>query len=273
MARTKFPNVLAAVEAREKHLVIAEGSDLWAIGAALIRDCRNSRRPLLRGDHDGSHALLAAASEELAEHGYPTYDPRYLSSIMVTTEMFPVNRRQKHLSFSHHVEAQNPEILDWIVKSFVKRTDDDEISKRYIRDMVVRWHERLQQKHKRKHDEAKDKRRRARTKAEIEEADAEIEATEPPPSKRTMSPPEGDEAIAVLKELDVLKNAREAKRLAVATKADIKDAVNQLDDTAIAVLSEACLEAMNAWKDVADTVRKATENKRGHLAALQGGRQ
>lgn len=282
MSKVRFPHTLHAVEARERHLGVAGSSALWHLGEALKKDIRPKPKNTRSTEIDiisnkNNTVLLTAAAAELEEHGYREYSPNYLARILTTTEAFPPNRRHMELSFSIHVQAHNPEILDWIVKSSgrtkTKVDDKDRITERFVKDMVDAWYRRIAEKQ--------------------EAVDAEKQEAQPPKkgkvkkvkkhkgkktTKRTMAPPDDAQStsdivneIIVLKELDVLRNAREARRLAEKAEERIAQAVDKLDQNAVDVLAEACLAAMTAWKQVSDTVRSLSDNKRSHLTSIKGG--
>ena len=61
-------------------------------------------------------------------------------------------------------------------------------------------------------------------------------------------------------ELDLLRLAREAKKGATKIKTRINRVVVDLNPKAIPVMTEAALEAANAWRDVADLLRERLES-------------
>jgi len=130
---TKYPHVIAAVEARAKHERDANGKDLWAIGAAVIKDCWPNGRP--DGAAPAENKLLVGCASELAKLGHD-YSITTLDKMAATTHHYPVHRRHPDLSFFVHTEAHTPDLLDWIIKQVGKKN----LSGRTARDWVNRWH-------------------------------------------------------------------------------------------------------------------------------------
>lgn len=159
---TKFPHVLAAVEARAAHERDATGKDLWAIGAAVIRDCGGAASFTDRADQSGKpngvNKLLDACAKELLKHGYE-YDPGTLHGMARTTVNFPASRRYPDVNFFCHSEAKNPDLLDWVIKQVGK----EDISGRIVREWVGRWYTLQANKHKQKITDAKTKKSQATT--------------------------------------------------------------------------------------------------------------
>jgi hypothetical protein len=73
---SKFNNVLAAVQEREKHKEQITGSDLWAIADALVLDCG------LPGPRQrDASAKIRECAAELKQHGFSEYSKSYLDRL------------------------------------------------------------------------------------------------------------------------------------------------------------------------------------------------
>ena len=247
--KTQFPNVVAAVEVREQRLSKTAGSDLWAIGDALMKDI--SRTAPCGDGNDGSREEIEKCSKELEKLGYKSYTISWLARILATAEAFPKSKRKENVPFSAHQVSGNPEILDWIEKSAGNNKVTDDLAK----DMVSLWKERLKTKQPK---------------------------GEKLPAKKDMPAPSKDDIPVVAKELSLLRFGREAKKLAAEASRLAREAIDEIDGVMldvnpsfIAVATETALEAAKslenaatAWRDVSNTVRKTTQDKRRHLAVV-----
>lgn len=299
---SKFAHVIAAVEARAKHQDDVEGRDLWAIGAAVIRDCGRSNdgahiKGKGAGSHDGSLAKIQAAARELESRGYDAYSAEYLRQVRDTATMFPANRRHADLNFFIHTEAGNPDILDWIVKHAPKK---QELSGRYVREMVGVWLKRHTAETKQKHEQATFKKRKAqadhararkagdtsaaeRAEREAAAAEREMEETESLPTKRDLPPPDKSDSIGMVRELqalgaarDAVKLAKEIQKLADEASRSIARVIADMDERAASLLheewmkaAEACTDANKNCREAAKTADAAIRDKRhGRLAVV-----
>ena len=82
---SKFSNVLAAVQVREKHKEQIEGSDLWAIADALVMDCG---QPDHRRGHGDATAKISECAAELKQHGFSDYSKSYLDRLRYIVNNF-----------------------------------------------------------------------------------------------------------------------------------------------------------------------------------------
>ncbi len=268
-----YPNVIAAATKRRQHQDDADGKDLWDLGEALIKDCGEPS-----DEHEGHYDKIERATAELEKRGF-NYTLNNLVKIREVAFIFP-NPRRRRLGFWLHEEAGNPDMLDAVVKQ--AKADDENVTALYIRGIVSAWRSKQDAERKDKNQAAKTRKLKAKEKklaakteeskakaqAEIDAANEEIEETKSAPARREAAPPDEDEMPLVLNELELMRSAREAKRLANEAKRLIGNRAHELSPQAIAVLTEISLEAANLWTDVANTVRKATLNKRGHLAVV-----
>jgi hypothetical protein len=269
MTKVHCPNVLAAAAVIRQHEQAAEGG-LWRLGAALIKDCGGDDAAACRDTgmrskaNNGSKALLSIAAAELKAEGYD-YSEGTLRQIRDTALAFPKKEdRVEGLGFWTHKEAVNPEVLRWVLKHV--KVPKSRIGYFEVRAAVVEWRKRLEAKTKVKHEQAQFKKRAAKTEAEREAAEEEIEATRSPPKGRDMPAPEKQDSPVLLLGLTVGRLAREAKSLAKQAQDRITGAdVVELDQRALDYMADETLSAMNEWQKVADMVRKASPNKRGHL--------
>ena len=165
--RSLFPNVLAAVEAREKHRGDIDGKDLWAIGDALNTDFLG---PQKIGEK------IKDVAKELKQRGYKEYGSSYLYDLYETARDFSRNRRNHPLPFFVYREAGSPDFLDWIVEERgVIDNKGHKLSGRDVRAMRQRWKQLEKQKRKQLLSEAKDAARHATTPQAKKKADDAVE--------------------------------------------------------------------------------------------------
>lgn len=259
---TKFPHLLAAVEAQAKHLRDAEGRDLWAIGAAAIKDCSPSAgRP--------ASGMVEAAAKELAKHGYREYSATTLRQMAATVAAFPANRRYSDLSFSTHAEAKNPDILDWIVSS--KGTED--LSKRDVRALVSRWQAMQAVKHREKITAAKSKKKAATTLEEKRAATKELKAlgsTMPTPKSHLVPPDqESQSELAAMSDiLSIDADAVSATKTLRANLSALRD-IGEISPDFTGSLIEHHEEIVEVAKQIVALVKHA---KRGRFSTIEGGK-
>lgn len=177
--KTNFPNVLAAVEAREKHKVDLDSRDIWAIADAIRLDCRTQQSAAR-----DTERKLVALSAELKRLGYKEYNTSYLRQMLNTADAFPRGRRQAGVLFTIHRVAGSPDFLDWVVEEC-----GTDVSKRDVEKLRKRWRELEKQQRKKQYEEAKDEERRATTPDAKKKAKDKVEELrgmpEPSPTKIT----------------------------------------------------------------------------------------
>lgn len=209
MTKVMCPNVIAAVMAAETH----KNKDLWAIGAALIKDCGGdddtAPARTRAGRHNGSTATLDIAAEELQALGYD-YSAGTLRNIRDVTVAFPVKDRIPNLSFWLHSECGNPALLQWVLKNAPDKKAGRKNKYNYaidlytIRAMIKQWRTMHLDKNRERHEQAKDRKHAAQTryehatdlnqkraaKADLEAAKQEVRETRPMPKGSLPAPDE-----------------------------------------------------------------------------------
>jgi hypothetical protein len=167
-----FPNVLAAVAARETHLKNVESADVWAICDALVAD--------LGLDVEGLRAKLTACASEIKRQGYksPSYAVGRLADMRNAAITFPRSRRYRQLPFETHREASNPNFLDWIIEK--KGLD---ISVREVAALRTQWRHVEKQQREEEHRKAKEALTKAETEKEKAKATKRVKETKTPPPK------------------------------------------------------------------------------------------
>ena len=267
---TKFPHLLAAVEARAKHEKDAEGRDQWAIGAAVIKDCDLNLAGRRGTDsHDGSGKRLEAASKELAKHGHPEYHAGTLRNMAATTAAFPASRRYAALSFNTHYEAKSPDILDWIVGE----VGIEGLSKRDVRAWVNRWHQLQANKHREKVAGAKADKKAATTLEEKRAATKrlkELGGVMPTP-KAHLTPPDKESQSELAAMADILSIDSDAVAVAKTLRGNLAD-LRDIGDIP-ADFSGALIEHHEAIVEVAKQIVSLLKDaKRGRFSTIEGGK-
>lgn len=270
-----FPQTLEAAKAAEK--------SQWKIGDALVREAEDQR--------DGARGLNAV-SEELEANGIDM-SPTYLGNIRRTADAFPRDRRLD-LPFQVHTEASNPDSLDVIVKT--ARRDNHKVTMWYVRDALQQLREEANREREKEiaaanreaaraveaEAKAREKEKAAETDREKErakrqrqeaterkrEAQAKAKAARSRPKRKDQPAPDEDKVSILRATAGVKANAGNAKRLANESKKLLGRDVSDLPPGIVAGLTEAAISAANAWKEVADLVRSASSNKRGHLSVV-----
>lgn len=116
---SNFPHCMETGIERER--------SLWVLADAILAETDKSR--------NGPHGLKACAAE-LAQHGH-SYTPRELRRFRQVAESFPAERRHSDVSFSVHVAAKNPDMLDVIVKWCRKQGRC--VTVRVVKDVIRGW--------------------------------------------------------------------------------------------------------------------------------------
>jgi hypothetical protein len=261
--KSKFLHVLAAVEARETHLRQTDGKDLWAIGAALIKDMKD----LTGADKFGAiEKAMKECSKLLLTKGFD-YSTITLRNIWETAIAFPVARRHAEVSFFAHTEAGNPDILDWIVKQV-----GDGVSGRDVRDWVKRWHSLHAIKRQGKKAAAVKKKATARTDKEREAAQREIDENTDAPTPKELPVPdrESQHQLHVLAEvLDIDGDARSITKTLRANLARLHK-LDEINAEFVEALVEHHDAVIEAAKQIVNFVSNA---KRNGLVIIEGGKK
>jgi hypothetical protein len=272
-----FPKTLAACQSAE--------NSQWAIGDALLKD-------KIDEGFNGSRGLKAV-SKELAEYGIE-YAPNTLSELRETARLFPPARRHAKVSFAAHRKAWNPDILDTIVKAAKK--DGDRVTQDYVELTVVRMAKDARKERekakaeadreateaeaakdlaRRKEREAKDVEERKRAERDRKDAEAKhrkaverVKATKVEPKKGDRVAPDVEDVPRLVAVTTFSSNATDAKRLAKKTSELLKAHIDTLTDDYVVGMVEEAMAASDAWREVADMIRKASSNKRGHLSIV-----
>lgn len=262
----KFPKTLAAIKTAEQ--------DQWAIGDALLAECGP---PMKAGAHNPD--TLQEAAQFLLQEGYQYAAPT-LNTFRTTAHSFPLASRHRGIAFHAHRVAATPAYLEAILAGAPK----GKVTQAYIQKIRSTQLE----KAKREREAAAREAEEARKKAEAEEAAARKKADRDEVKnaaektaqarakeqevrvapKPKITPPEKEEVSQLEAEAQFLANA--AKSVVQAKKAskDIQDVLDHLDGRSVRALTEAALEAANAWTEAAHIVRSEVQNKHGHLSVV-----
>lgn len=276
MRMARFPETIEAAKAAVK--------SQWRIGEALIDESD--------GAMVGSKGLNAVV-QELNENGIEDFSASYLSELRTAAEAFPRNRRHD-LPWSVHSDAGNPDTLDAIVRAAKK--ESEKVTKWYVRDALRRMRaaareerqeaaeaarreaekaEAEEEAARKREQQAKDKTERENHKRDREAARArKREAREKQkkakaaPKRRDVPPPPEEDVSTLAACAFVTKNAAEVKRLADKSEKRLNKHFDDLSPAAIAGLTDAAMNAANAWADLATRIQRATSTKRGHLRVV-----
>jgi hypothetical protein len=258
----KFPNVIAAVEAREAHLLDAESGDLWKIGDALLLDIG----PITKGRHQlAVKQKLAACATEIKRRGYksPHYASGRLATIRQIAGAFSRDQRHRDLSFETHREAGNADFLDWVTE--VKGSD---ISKRDVVALKKQWqqidHARREAAHRKALEDAKN----APTPAARKKAKDKADDTRPMPKPGKDKPSKRDEhAMRILSEHMGIENAFEGATLKMQEGFDRLRKLKRVDE----VYSEGYIEEADKAIKIAEQIKQYLKPKR--LTVIEGSKQ
>jgi len=189
---SNFPNVLAVVEAREKHLETTEGKDLWALADALIKDCGDEvakkGRPAFSDTNRGLIDKLTQCAAMLEKHGYAGYQASTLQQLRQAGLIFPKARRYPDFSFWVHKEAGSPDFMDWVVKKHGVKKGNITIGK--IRELVRAAQEIERKERDKKVAVAQVRLKKATSVAEARQAKAEIAENKGPPRAINLPSPD-----------------------------------------------------------------------------------
>jgi len=281
---SRFPNVLAAAERRQRHLDDVNGKDLWALGEALIKDCG---KPGDDRTHNGSHGRIEAAAKELAAKGFD-YNLNTLVNIRETAFAFPSVRRITDVAFWTHSAAGSPDLLDAATK--LARREGVSVTAAFVSKAARRWREQDDEKRKADHAKAKedlekakdqlatarerkrsadtdaqhDKADEAHAKAEeaVEAAKERVEETRTAPPRRKRTAPKDEEPTVAI-ELEVSRLANDAALAAKEAHKRIRGKVHLMSPKAIAALTEKAVKAANLWNEINSELRQTSREKRG----------
>jgi len=263
---SKFPHVIAAVEAREKHKGQVEGRDLWAIGDALVKDCG----PAIASDsskHNGSFVKLKAVAAELTKLGYQEYAIVTLTHLRDTATAFPTNRRHYELSFNTHFEANNPDFLDWMVEEH-----GTDISKRDVRAMWVRWRALETKQRQKKVVAAQERKRTATTEHERRAAEREIAEHKDMPPPRATSVPDKEsrhELRSLAEILDIDRNAKAITKMLRDNFTRLRG-LDEISEDFAESLVENHQQIAESATQIVNYIKQA---KRNGLTVIEGGRK
>ena len=279
----KFPNTVAAADARAKHLRDAEGKDLWLLGAAVIKDCGGAAKfGIGRGngtrDETSISKTCEAISKELAKHGH-VYTGPSLYKIASTVAAFPADTRRDGVNFFIHSEAKNPDLLGWIIKQHAKEqvgkpADEREIlSGRIARDLVTQWHTLQANKHREMVEEAKAKKKAATTLEDKRAARDELKKLGGAmPTPKTHLPAPDENSQTELAEMsDILRIDAEAMSVARTLRtnlAALRD-VGEINPDFVGSLIEHHETVVEVAKQIVSVLKDA---KRSRFAAIEGGK-
>lgn len=282
MAESKYPLTLAAVKA-------ADGGQ-WAIGDALIKEC-GPPNDIGRGIHDGSFKKLEEAARYLLGEGYE-YSVESLRMFRYTAHFFPVAKRHMNLAWGVHQKARTPAFLEAVIAGAPR---DKKITQPYIESI----RQRQADKERREREEAEEKAQKEREAAEEKEAQARARAraareekekaaaeadlkrararterakekekqTKNAPRKRIGPPAKEDVPIMAI-QAQFISDAANSVKTARANIKRIKECKEELSPKGIAALTEAALEAANAWTEAARIVRSELVDTT-HLSVLE----
>lgn len=279
MPELRYPGVLAAVRKGEK--------SLWEIGDALIEAIGVPSRT---SAHDKSQKKLAPISAELKVNGYE-YGVRYLAELRLMAHKFPHTARVASVSWRSHLEAGSPELLSVIIKGapegqpitsrYVDRAkkglyaEEDQAQKRaYAAARQAQNEAEAEREAARKaKQQAKDKAERQRAEREEREAKERVakakekaKEARPSPAKRAAAQAE-DVPLALVKgQFDA--NVQEVKSLARKMRRDIEPYVDHLSKAFVEGSVEELLQVAEAFRKLADLLRKNQATERGHLHAV-----
>jgi hypothetical protein len=276
-----FPLTLAAIKKADQNQ--------WAIGDALLAECGP---PSQNGVNDGSFVHLIEVAGYLLVEGYE-YSTTTLSAYRVTAQSFRPSARRANIPWAAHKVAGTPEFLDAVIAGAPEGTS---ITYRYVENIRQR-----QADHARKErEEQAEVARAAREKAEAEEAlarkkvheaqeaeekkaaEAEVKKAERQVEKarakeeevkvapkKKDGPPTKEQVPLMVAEAQFLAQAARSTKLALVATKDIETCLEQLSDVGIRALTEAALEAANAWSEAAWMVRSEVIEQRGHLSVVE----
>jgi hypothetical protein len=265
---TTYPRILAAVRKSE--------NSLWEIGDAIIAEC-------------GKDGPLSDVSKYLAEQGYE-YSTGYLGDIRNTAQNFRKSDREFDLAWGVYRVAGTPEVL----RAVVAAAKGKKFSQIYIEKIRAGQHmerkalqreaaekariereaaEAREAEARRKAREAKDKAERIEAEKKAQEAAKRTREARLRERKTKVAPPRGampvkpEEVPSLEAKVQVSANASQAVRLAREAEKAIRPHVSDLTAAAAAGMVDACLQAANAWTDLAHLVGKQ-HGEYEHLAVV-----
>jgi hypothetical protein len=274
-----YPKTLAAVK--------AANLDQWAIGDALVEECGP---PSETGVQDGSRNKIKEAAEYLLTYNFE-YKIETLAHFRETAYDFKESVRLPSISFSVHRAAGSPEFLKSVIQGAPKGT---RITQAYIEgikqrlmDEARREREAAAQKAEKEREEAEREEAKTRAKAEkaskhekpkaeaeVAEAVAKTKAAKQKEKKVRTAPikrsrlPEKDEVPILAIQSEFIADAAYSVKMARLNAKRIREMKDELTAKGITALTEAALEAANAWTEAARIVRSEMVNESGHLSIV-----
>jgi hypothetical protein len=281
----QFPKTVAAA--------LKADATQWDIGDALLKEAK------------GDKEILEAAADELATQDIH-YAAKTLGEIRRTAENFKSGQRdlkyqhdnKRHkLAFTIYVKAGDPETLQRIIEraeeEHEKVTRDyaieamdalyrDDLKAEAVaeeeeaaaeEEAAVEEERKAEQENdaaeqKKKKEAAKKKRAAAKKKREAAKKKKAQAARRAPKRKKGAKEPEPELSIPGLGSFTVLSAAGKARRIAEKMEKLIEKNLDDMTEKKVAAWTLVALEAMEAWKKVADLIRSRSANKRGHLRVV-----
>jgi flagellar biosynthesis GTPase FlhF len=272
-----FPLTLAAIKKAEQ--------DQWAIGDALLAECGPPSEPSV---NDGSG--LQEVAKYLFDQGY-SYSQSSLSEYRSVAFGFAAAKR-RNVAWGTHRAAGTSQFLDAVIAGapkgtritaeYVKRirqlqVDNERREREDAAEKARAERERAEEKEaqaKARAREAKEEREKqaaeaklAKAKAETQRAKEREQETKTAPKKKP-EPPAKEEVPLLAIQSQFIADAAQSVKLARLSAKRIKESTDQLNAKGVAALTEAALEAANAWTDAARIVRSEIVNQSGHLSVV-----
>jgi hypothetical protein len=274
-----YPKTLVAVK--------AANLDQWAIGDALVEECGP---PSKDGVNDGSYNKLKEAAEYLLTHNFE-YHVKTLARLRQTAYNFRGSARNPFIAFYTHETAGTPEFLQSVIQGApkgiritqayiegIKQRLADEV--RREREAAAEKAEKEREKAEREEAEARAKAEKAskhekpKAEAEVAEAVAKTKAAKQEEKKVRNAPkkrsrlPEKDEVPILAIQSEFIADAAYSVKMARLNAKRIREMKDELTAKGITALTEAALEAANAWTEAARIVRSEMVNESGHLSIV-----
>lgn len=179
---------------------------------------------------------IRAAAAFLEENGVDEFGPSHLQRMRMTANVFPPERRHKHLSYMHHVVGGKPDILDGIVKGWPKG-----------KKLTVQYVQQLRQRAEARH----------------------VGGKELPAKGRGFSAvPDPRDIETLVYEVDTLSKAHRAAALADNVLEELNERLEKLDGETLAAFAEVAGEAIEKWERVKDAALKRARVTRSHLSVV-----
>jgi flagellar biosynthesis GTPase FlhF len=275
-----FPLTLAAIKTADRNQ--------WAIGDALLAECGP---PSKDGVRDGSYTKLKEAAEYLLGNGYE-YAANTLAQFRDIADAFSPSNRRAAVAWGVHRVAGTPEFLEAVMAG---APDGKRVTQPYVEGI----RQRIMDEQRREREKAAEKARIERERAEQEEAQARAKAreareeeekkaaktklakaeaktekakekeqeTKTAPKKKPGPPAKEDVPLLAI-QAQFIADAAQSVKLARLSAKRIQESSDRLNVKGVAALTEAALEAANAWTEAARIVRSEIVNQSGHLSVV-----